>query len=619
MKRLTVLFLCLALLLSGCGGDATSTTQADSSETTTVTSEPPTTSKVASTAPPETTAAPQIDEQALPIAIFNDKNADLGMRLVSTGNLDTVVGELPYSAIGSYDPASGRAIAVTFRDNVAIFSVVDQFAKNIEPSNQYLEIIKLRSGLFYGYTESGVQYVFDAGGVIYGTIADYNEPQYDVLTNAIYVNNAVYLVDDKAQKLVRVDDLESYYEDKKALLDAQYNITYNEDKQIYSHYTGDEADSFNNYLLVDDYAIVETNEGSADQPLIRYGLLERGGDKILATEYYDIGHLAGEYFYVATNGVAELEQGALGFRYNDYRSYKKAIYHLNEQLTEQLYFNIEYVKDDVFHVFDGVEHFFISAESGVRLWPDVQLDGHYYFYQVADYIVALDDLSFPRSLVVIKDDKVVLRSAQRQTVAGGYVEVAYSGFATTDQQLPHVVLEDKTVAQKINDYYRANYAVAHPQSAEAYYDSAVYDTFAVLKHKKLIQIQMQNYVNSFAAAHPSYGYYSAVFSAQTGQPYKLTDWFKKDADYRQVLADIMLQNEENMARALFYDSAMANEEMLNMFAFDEVNYYFTDDSLVLYYNPYSFASYADGIIEFKIGLSDISDILNDEAKELLLE
>ncbi len=626
MKKLAVILLCFALLLAACSGDTNQTTTApDSSEsaanqtTAPATTEQPTSTEAIATQATKPNEVVANDNKIPIIPLFNEQSFEQGMRLVSAVDIDKTIADVTYSTVGCFDAKTGQAIATTLIDQEAFFSVIDQTGQNIEPTNQYADIIKLRSDLYYGFGTDNVQYVFDSSGAIYGSIDDYNQPQYDALTNAIYVNNVVYLVDDEAKSLYQVDDLEAYYQEKKAILEAQYSMTYNEDKQIYSYFAGDEAASFTNYMLVDDYAIVETEESSGDQTYIRYGLLKQGGDKLLATEYYDIGHLAGEYFYVATNALADLEDSYTDFRYNDIRSYKKAIYRLDEPLTDQLYFNIEHVIDDIFHVYDGSEHFFISAESGTRLWPDVQLDGHYYFYQINDYIVALDDYNFPLSLAVIKDGKIVLRSAQREQVAAGYIETVYSGYATVDQQLPLAVLDDAAAAQNINDYYQEKYAIEEAQEVEPYYDYTLFDTFVVHKHPKLIQIQMQNYVNSYGAAHPGYSYFSDVFSAQTGQRYALADWFKKEADYRQVLADLMLQNEENMTRSLYYETTMSNQEVLEMFAFDQVDYYFTEDSLVIYYNPYNFASFADGIIEFEIGLSAISDILNDEAKTLLLE
>ncbi len=626
MKKLTILILVLALLLTACAGDTadpTTTAPAPStaapetsssvaaSTTAAPTSEPPT--EASSTAPEPAATTSQLTT----IARFNESADGAGMYLVSVDNIDELIVETPYDIIGKFDAESGLATALSLAGDLPRHFIINQAGQDIEPSHQYNIIFQLRPNLYCGLAADGEYYVFDASGAIYGSFTDEGRPIYNPLTASIYVNNAVYRVDDGVRQINRVQDLDAYYTEKRRLLEDEFHISYHDNEQVYSYTSGDDVQTVRDYYIFEDHAIIES-ELTDDASIRRYGLIGRAGETILEAAYYDIDHLVDDYYYVATNDFDELEDGYSDFRYSDIRSYKKAIYRLDKQLTEQLYFTIEHVVDDIFHVYDGTAHYFIAAESNQHVWPDVMLNGQYSFYQAGGYIVALDDPNYPRKLVIIKDGAIVARDDYRMAVSGGYVTTNYEGFATVDCSLPHVELENAAAADKINGYIAETYGQGDFNDDKDYYDFGIFNNFDIAQHDKLIQFQIDEVVNSFGAAHPGYSLYSEVFSPLDGRRYALADWFKQDVDYRQALADIMLQNEENMQRSLFYDSAMTTEEVFEMFNFDGVDYYFTADALVIYYNPYSFASFADGIIEFYIPLSDIADILNDDAKEMIL-
>ncbi len=630
MKKVIALLLMFTLILVGCdltgSKDISETTNAPSStasNTTTLVTTAETTTTEPVTTEPVTEAPDQqvsiVRNDLTTLARPNDEDYEKGVQIVSIDDLNTPFISTPYHTVGAVDPDTGCAIAVIQEDDKLTYYVVDQAGKDIEPTHSYTYIALLKDNLYYGVSNDENSYVVDHQGVVYGAVqsSPYEKPVYEPLTNVFYIEEGIYNIDDVNKRITEVaGDSAAHYESRSRLLEEQFSISYHETSHSYSYSDGDDVKAIDNYIIVDDYAIIEHDQAEANNKVIRrFGLIKRGAETILDTDYYAIGHLYGEYFYVATNTIEELEDNFANYRYYDDRSFKKAIYREGEQLTDQLYFNIDHVVNDIFHVFDGESYYFIAAESGQRVWQDIDLFANYHFYQVADCIIAVDDPVFTRVMVVIKDDAIVARFNQKTVVDNGTVEPHFTGYATIDNHLPVANLSDDEASKALNSHYMGD---TPPDSTVDYYSEQIDTTFSVVQHPKLVQIKAHQFYHAFGAAHPGYTVVSSVFSAQTGQLYKLADWFKYDAKYKKVLADIMLQNKENMSRALFYTEDMTPDEAIEHFQFDDVNYYFNQNDLIIYYNPYDFASYADGIVEFNIRLRDIEKYLTDEAKALLL-
>ncbi len=630
MKRVIALVLIFTLILVGCDltkpKDVTEATTEQSittqSVTTLATTTDTTTTEPVTTEPTTEAPGPQVkivSNDLTTLARPNGEDYEEGVQIVSVDDLNTPFIDTPYHAIGAVDPDTGCALAVVQKDDKLTYFVVDQAGNDVEPTHSYTYIEPLKANLYYGIANDETSYVFDHQGVVYGALSasPYEQPVYEPLTNGFYIDKKIYNIDDINKRITKIDgDSAAHYESKYRMLDEQFSISYHETDQSYSYSDGDNVKSIDDYKIVDDYAIIEHDQVESNNKIIRrFGLIKRGSEKILDTDYYAIGHLYGDYFYVATNTIEELEDNFANYRYYDDRSFKKAIYREGEQLTEQLYFNIDHVVNDIFHVFDGETYYFIAAESGQRVWQDINLFANYDFYQVADYIIAVDDPVFTTVMVVIREDAVVARFNQKIVVNNGTVEPRFTGYATIDNHLPVANLSDNEASKTLNSYYMG---ASSPDSTVDYYSEQIFTTFSVVKHPKLIQIKAQEVYHGFGAAHPGFTVITSVFSAQTGQRYKLADWFKPDANYKEVLADIMLQNKENMSRALFYTEDMTVDEAIENFHFDDVDYYFNQNELVIYYNPYDFASYADGIVEFNIRLRDIEEYLSAEAKVLLL-
>ncbi len=641
MKKIIALLLFVMLFLVGCNAStennvAKSTSDLATTESSAVvstTSSKPTTTETTTI---ETSTTEQVSEaNSLQVNIMpndltilarpNDEDYKNGFQIVAIDDLATPFINTDYTSVGIPNHDTGCALAITQEDGKQTFYLIDQAGKNVEPTHRYFRIESVNDDLYFGLAVDEKGYVFDYQGNVYGEVKSPTAPIYDSLTNALYFTGssydvdaakAIYNIDNINKRINKIEgDLTAHYASKYRLLEEQFNISFHETDNSFSYSDGDNVKSIDSYKIIGDYAIVEHSEvDSNDKAIRRYGLIKRGAEKILDADYYAISHLYGDYFYVATNQIEELEDEFADYRNYDDRSFKKAIYRAGEQLTDQLYFNISHVVGDVFHVFDGEDYYFIAAESGQRVWQDVDLFANYNFYQVADCIVAVDDPLYTSVMAIIKDGRIIARYHQKFAVNGGFIRPRFYGYATYDYHLPVAELEDDEVAKEINDNYLK---VLTPSSDKDYYEELTIETFYTIDHDKLVQISEQGFWHSFGAAHPNYAVMTTVFSAKTGKPYRLADWFKSDVDYQAVLAEIMLQNEANMERALYITEDMTREQKIKEFDFESVNYYFEGETLVIYYNPYAFASFADGIVEFNIQLRDIENDLTDEAKALL--
>ncbi len=635
MKKIIIFTLLLSLLLSGCAGqssqtdDASTTSQTSLTETATEKSTVKETTKATATVTAQsetTTASTEPVEAPLKVTVVpndltnfpmfsDDADSDL-MHIVSIDDTTSTFAETPYPIIGMFDVDSHCALAVSGTAEDRRYHVVDQSGKDIEPTHQYANIERIKSGLYYGYGAANNDYVFDSSGTIYGALPNAGSSQFEPLTHALYTDGAIYDIDETNKQISKIDQNPAvHYAAKHKLLADQFNIAYHQSEDSYSYADGDNVKPLDRFTLVGDYAIVESVRAyqNGDQ-IRRYGLIRRGGEKLMDVDYYVIRHLAGDYFAVSTNTIKELDDAFSDHRYYDNRSYKKAIYLESEQLTEEIYYTINHVVGDVFHVFDGESYYFIDALSGQPIWQDIKILGDYSFHQVYDTIIAVDQADDPHIMFVIKDDTVVAEHYKKRPVSGGYVTPEYIGYGTTDYYYPVFHLEDDVAEQKLNDFYRSG---LHYDPPVEYYDISAYSNFEVLPHPQLIQIEATDYVHGFGAAHPNSAASVDVFLPDEGEKLTLDSWFKKGASHKRLLADIMLQDKENMEKSLYYTADMSEDEIFEMFDFDNADYYFTEEALIIQYNPYYFASYAEGYVQFTIPLQQIRDSLTPTAKKLL--
>ena len=129
-----------------------------------------------------------------------------------------------------------------------------------------------------------------------------------------------------------------------------------------------------------------------------------------------------------------------------------------------------------------------------------------------------------------------------------------------------------------------------------------WSTYAVKYNKgNVLSLTTLEYVYT-GGAHGSSGMHSYAFNVSNGRVYTLTDIFLPGTNFGERLeglikADIAANNKT------YY-----HFEGLN----DNQAFYLTEEGLVIYFQPYEIASWADGFIRFIIPYNKISDIINPD-------
>jgi len=97
-----------------------------------------------------------------------------------------------------------------------------------------------------------------------------------------------------------------------------------------------------------------------------------------------------------------------------------------------------------------------------------------------------------------------------------------------------------------------------------------------------------------------------------GKELALSELFDSSKDYKQVLTDEILKQMNENKEILF------PETLENFKASDDLNFYLLDDGIVFYFNQYEIATYASGIIEYKIPYDSLKGVLSEEYAQRFL-
>lgn len=179
--------------------------------------------------------------------------------------------------------------------------------------------------------------------------------------------------------------------------------------------------------------------------------------------------------------------------------------------------------------------------------------------------------------------------------------------------MPQVVgLKDAVVAEHLNtrlsrnlEYDKDVYRKRREQNMGYMPESAkknlhFWGTYAVKLNKNgLLSITVGEYTYT-GGAHGNALLYAYTFNTEDGGQYNLQDIFKPEADYRNRLEaiikkDIMSHNKNNY----HFEQLKENQD-----------FYLTEEGLVVFFQPYEIASWADGFVRFIIPYNQISDLIN---------
>jgi len=114
------------------------------------------------------------------------------------------------------------------------------------------------------------------------------------------------------------------------------------------------------------------------------------------------------------------------------------------------------------------------------------------------------------------------------------------------------------------------------------------------------------------AAHPNYGISYAHFLVQEKRPLKASDIFKGD-DWQKTLTTLVTDKvKAQLGDAYFADS----ESDIPNFVADTSRWDFSQEGLIVQFQPYEVASYADGAVTVTIPWDQLTDLLADNGQAI---
>ncbi|MBP1154308.1 MULTISPECIES: DUF3298 and DUF4163 domain-containing protein [unclassified Paenibacillus] len=97
--------------------------------------------------------------------------------------------------------------------------------------------------------------------------------------------------------------------------------------------------------------------------------------------------------------------------------------------------------------------------------------------------------------------------------------------------------------------------------------------------------------------------FSYIVNVETGQTYQLSDLFDKSSNYTEQVSQMIMGMD-----------AVHSEEPLDSFESiaDDEGFYLEDNSIVVYFEPYQYKSYASGFPDYRITYDELDRVINKE-------
>ncbi|MEA5038950.1 MAG: DUF3298 and DUF4163 domain-containing protein [Clostridiaceae bacterium] len=136
-------------------------------------------------------------------------------------------------------------------------------------------------------------------------------------------------------------------------------------------------------------------------------------------------------------------------------------------------------------------------------------------------------------------------------------------------------------------------------------------SYELLRNDGVLLSVYRDYYTNTGGVHPNISTMAETFVVDSGARLVLDDVFTVPADQylsrlKELILPMMDAKEQQFGDTLYMDGV--RDTLMEIY--DPQNFALTDDSLLVFFPTYALASYAAGIQEFYIPLSDLSDILN---------
>ena len=200
-------------------------------------------------------------------------------------------------------------------------------------------------------------------------------------------------------------------------------------------------------------------------------------------------------------------------------------------------------------------------------------------------------------------------------------------YIKSELKIPKLVMNNKEIERILNKKFESdimNFYSTSVKEAESYFDDfpdaenkfVISSDYEVKKSNNKVLSMLIKYYKYSGGAHGIYEYIPYNVDLTSGGIFTLKDLFNENSNYKVVIEDeikkqiIQLNKEQNLPK-----------NSTQLYAFNEIKdnqkFYIVDDTIVIFFDLYDIAPYVAGIPEFPINKEIISNLLNNQYKEII--
>ena len=200
-------------------------------------------------------------------------------------------------------------------------------------------------------------------------------------------------------------------------------------------------------------------------------------------------------------------------------------------------------------------------------------------------------------------------------------------YIKSELKIPKLVMNNKEIERILNKKFESdimNFYNTSVKEAESYFDDVpdaenkfvISSDYEVKKSNNKVLSMLIKYYKYSGGAHGTYEYIPYNVDLTSGGIFTLKDLFNENSNYKVVIEDeikkqiIQLNKEQNLPK-----------NSTQLYAFNEIKdnqkFYIVDDTIVIFFDLYDIAPYVAGIPEFPINKEIISNLLNNQYKEII--
>jgi hypothetical protein len=556
------------------------------------------------------------DTKLLPLSKI--VNGDKKWGYVSSQNLNEKILEFQYDQPVFFDESYGFAIVSKNKQ----IGVIDKLGNEFIPFGTYKSLYQGSEDIIYGTTQEDIHTILDYKGNVFYVLKE-GQNIYKRKNGILEINSATkHSYFNVNEKEIVVLDSESYEirENNLNLANTPYKIQNNADNKLNISKDGNfiTEKTYASIEYVENYFIVGTrSDKTLDyyEDITKLGLMDEKGHIIINPSYYDLKQLHKDYF-----GVAKFDNSDFNYKQYSDKTYKKAIFRKEKALTDFTFYIIEYVKDDIFYVYDGVEYYFLNVNNNKKVMADLMIDGPFEISLVDDIIIFYNSSHENGEVIIyVKNNKIIKKLTETYQLESGSVLTDFKAAGIDPVFYPIFIYSDKIIEEKINNSIEKIFDISYKWDLDL--DSERYSIvgntgFNVSEFKNILEITQSYYWYGLGAAHGNYGNLTYNYDLITGDLFTLENLFKENINFDEVITFAIRKaiiNNPNLPESLYIDiNNMNDNETIEFFKKDIYNFKINSEGLLIYYNPYEIGPYAAGIIEIQIPLSIIKKDLKSE-------